>query len=79
VVAEGVERAGQLALLAQCGPVAVQGFLLASPVEMQITPQTAETAAARARMLLQNSAEPNGTRAPDGSLLFVGAKSRRRP
>ncbi len=42
VVAEGVERPGQLALLGQCGPITVQGFLLASAVEMQITPQTAE-------------------------------------
>ena len=81
VVAEGVERAGQLVLLAQCGPITVQGFLLAAPVEMQITAQTAEAAAARARVLLQSPADPaaHGTRAADGSLVFVGAKSRRRP
>jgi diguanylate cyclase (GGDEF)-like protein len=81
VVAEGVERPGQLVLLGQCGPVTVQGFLLAAPVEMQITAQTAEAAAARARVLLQGSADPaaHGTRAADGSLVFVGAKARRRP
>ncbi len=81
VVAEGVERAGQLVLLGQCGPVTVQGFLLAAPVEMQITAQTAEAAAARARVLLQGPADPaaHGTRAADGSLVFVGAKARRRP
>ena len=82
VVAEGVERPGQLVLLGQCGPITVQGFLLAAPVEMQITAQTAEAAAARARTLLQNPADPaaHGTRAAHGSLVFVGAnKSRRRP
>ena len=80
VVAEGVERAGQLVMLQQCGPIAVQGFLLAAPVEMQITAQTAEAAAARARVLLQApDATLHGTRAPDGSLVFVGAKARRRP
>jgi diguanylate cyclase (GGDEF)-like protein len=81
VVAEGVERPGQLVLLGQCGPIVVQGFLLAAPVEMQITAQTAEAAAARARVLLQTPADPSahGSRAADGSLLFVGAKSRRRP
>jgi len=81
VVAEGVERPGQLVLLGQCGPITVQGFLLAAPVEMQLTAQTAETAAARARTLLQAPADQaaQGTRAGDGSLLFVGAKARRRP
>jgi diguanylate cyclase (GGDEF)-like protein len=81
VVAEGVERAGQLVLLGQCGPITVQGFLLAAPVEMQITAQTAEAAAARARVLLQSPADPaaHGSRATDGSLVFVGAKARRRP
>jgi EAL domain-containing protein (putative c-di-GMP-specific phosphodiesterase class I) len=81
VVAEGVERPGQLALLGQCAPLSVQGFLLAAPVEMQVTAQAAESAAALARSLLQGSADPtaHGTRAPDGSLVFVGAKPRRRP
>jgi diguanylate cyclase (GGDEF)-like protein len=82
VVAEGVERPGQLTLLGQCGPITVQGFLLASPVEMQITPQTAEAAASKARTLLQQPADAHGetTLAIDGSLVFVGAnKSRRRP
>jgi diguanylate cyclase (GGDEF)-like protein len=85
VVAEGVERPGQLTLLGQCGPIAVQGFLLAAPVEMQIAAQTAEGAAALARSLLQDPADPalRGNHGPDGSLLFVGAKAggktRRRP
>jgi hypothetical protein len=81
VVAEGVERPGQLRLLARCGPITVQGFLLAVPVEMQITPQTAEAAAAKARALLQDAeeTEAESTLAMDGSLVFVGAKARRRP
>jgi EAL domain-containing protein (putative c-di-GMP-specific phosphodiesterase class I) len=81
VVAEGVERPGQLALLAQCGPLLVQGFLLSEAVEMQIAPQAAESAANKARLLLLEGAiDPAGdsTRAADGSLLFVGAKARRR-
>ncbi len=81
VVAEGVERPGQLTLLGQCGPIAVQGFLLAAPVEMQIAAQTAEGAAALARSLLQDGPDPagRGGHDADGSLVFVGAKSRRRP
>ncbi|HEY6454151.1 MAG TPA: EAL domain-containing protein [Steroidobacteraceae bacterium] len=81
VVAEGVERPGQLALLSQCGPITVQGFLLSAAVEMQIAPQTAENAASKARLLLAGPIDPasDSTRAADGSLLFVGAKSRRRP
>jgi diguanylate cyclase (GGDEF)-like protein len=81
VVAEGVERPGQLMLLGQCGPIVVQGFLLAAPVEMQVTPQAAEAAATLARTLLHEPNDPTGrgARAPDGSLVFVGAKARRRP
>jgi diguanylate cyclase (GGDEF)-like protein len=81
VVAEGVERPGQLALLGQCGPIAVQGFLLSAPVEMQLTAQAAEAAAALAQTLLQGAAEStgHGTHAADGPLVFVGAKTRRRP
>ena len=82
VVAEGVERPGQLTLLGQCGPITVQGFLLASAVEAQITPQTAEAAAAKARTLLQYPKANDGDSAlaMDASLVFVGANmSRRRP
>ncbi|MGC1458680.1 MAG: EAL domain-containing protein [Steroidobacteraceae bacterium] len=81
VVAEGVERPGQLTLLGQCGPIAVQGFLLAAPVEMQVAAQTAEDAAALARSLLRDGPDPagRGSHDADGSLVFVGAKGRRRP
>ncbi len=58
----------------------MQGFLLAAPVEMQVTPQTAEAAANKARLLLEGAADAtlDGTRAAEGSLVFVGAKGRRR-
>jgi EAL domain-containing protein (putative c-di-GMP-specific phosphodiesterase class I) len=81
VVAEGVERPGQLVMLGQCGTIAVQGFLLSAPVEMQLTAQAAEAAAALAQTLLHGAGEPGGhaTRAAEGSLVFVGAKTRRRP
>ncbi|HTV49832.1 MAG TPA: EAL domain-containing protein [Steroidobacteraceae bacterium] len=71
VVAEGVERPGQLELLAQCGPITVQGFLLAHPVEMDAAHQEAIAAAARARQLLDAKAAA-ATRDPQqGSLIFV--------
>jgi diguanylate cyclase (GGDEF)-like protein len=81
VVAEGVERAGQLALLAQCEPITVQGFLLAPPVDMQVTAQVAEAAVTQARALLKGPANPDGrsTGDPTGSVVFVGAKAWRRP
>jgi diguanylate cyclase (GGDEF)-like protein len=58
VVAEGVERPTQLDFLAQCGPVAVQGYLLAHPVEAAAAPEEAKAAAARARTLLAATPAP---------------------
>jgi diguanylate cyclase (GGDEF)-like protein len=58
VVAEGVERPTQLEFLAHCGPIAVQGYLLAHPVEATAAPQEAKAAAARARTLLAASPAP---------------------
>jgi diguanylate cyclase (GGDEF)-like protein len=52
VVAEGVERPAQLEFLAHCGPIALQGYLLAHPVEAAAAPEEAKAAAARARTLL---------------------------
>ena len=49
VVAEGVERSAQLEFLSHCGPIAVQGFLLAQPVEAGAVPAEAVAAARRAR------------------------------
>jgi diguanylate cyclase (GGDEF)-like protein len=58
VVAEGVERPTQLEFLAHCGPLAVQGYLLAHPVEAAAAPEEARAAAARARNHLLASPAP---------------------
>jgi len=52
IVAEGVERPTQLEFLAHCGPMAVQGYLLAHPVDAAAAPEEAKAATARARTLL---------------------------
>jgi diguanylate cyclase (GGDEF)-like protein len=52
VMAEGVERYEQLAVLAQYGPVGVQGYLLAQPVAADSVVSAAQEAAARAREML---------------------------
>ncbi|HEY1892744.1 MAG TPA: EAL domain-containing protein [Steroidobacteraceae bacterium] len=58
VVAEGVERPAQLEFLAHCGPVAVQGYLLAHPVEAAAAAAEAKAAAGRARAFLAASPAP---------------------
>jgi diguanylate cyclase (GGDEF)-like protein len=69
VVAEGVERPPQLEFLAHCGgPLAVQGYLLAHPVEASAAPDEARSAAARARTLL--------AAAPIPPLTLVGSRKR---
>jgi predicted signal transduction protein with EAL and GGDEF domain len=77
VVAEGVERSAQLEFLAGCGPIGVQGFLLAKPVEADAVPSEAQAAATRARETLEAAAQgPGGA---GESLVFVGSSGRRRP
>jgi diguanylate cyclase (GGDEF)-like protein len=68
VVAEGVERPAQLEFLAHCGPVAVQGYLLAHPVEAAAAPEESRAASARARTLL--------AAAPAPPLTLVGSRKR---
>ncbi|MHB8815435.1 MAG: putative bifunctional diguanylate cyclase/phosphodiesterase [Steroidobacteraceae bacterium] len=58
VVAEGVERPTQLEFLTHCGPIAVQGYLLAHPVEAAAAAEEAKAAAARARTLLAAASTP---------------------
>jgi diguanylate cyclase (GGDEF)-like protein len=77
VVAEGVERAAQLEFLAQCGPLGVQGYLLAAPVEAIAAATEAQAAAERARRALESAAR-EGRRAADDHLVFVGSSGRRR-
>jgi diguanylate cyclase (GGDEF)-like protein len=52
VVAEGVERPEQLAVLLQHGPVGVQGYLLSEPVPSEAVVEDAQNAAARTRQML---------------------------
>ncbi|HEV2441728.1 MAG TPA: EAL domain-containing protein [Steroidobacteraceae bacterium] len=58
VVAEGVERPTQLEFLTHCGPISVQGYLLAHPVEAAAAPEEAKAAANRARTLLAAASTP---------------------
>jgi diguanylate cyclase (GGDEF)-like protein len=75
VIAEGVERPAQLDFLSHCGPIGVQGYLLAYPVETQDAEKESLAAAARARSILETTAT---TENPNGSLVFVGNSARRR-
>jgi diguanylate cyclase (GGDEF)-like protein len=78
VIAEGVERPAQLEFLAHCGPIGVQGYLLAYPVENQDAEKEAHAAAARARSILEASARNAAGEPANGSLVFVGTGARRR-
>jgi diguanylate cyclase (GGDEF)-like protein len=77
VVAEGVERPAQLDFLARCGPISVQGYLLARPVEGAATFAEAQAASARGRQALEIAARSGQ---PDNgeSLVFLGGNARRR-
>jgi diguanylate cyclase (GGDEF)-like protein len=77
VVAEGVERTTQLEFLSHCGPIGVQGFLLAHPVEADVAPAEAQAAAARARLSIEAALQQPRREAAD-SLVFVGSSGRRR-
>ena len=72
VIAEGVEKPGQLERLERCGPVTVQGFLLAHPVDSQALPAEVEAAGQRARSLLASARAAAAAEEPEqGSLMFV--------
>src|SRR5262249_30090598 len=77
VVAEGVERNAQLEFLARCGPIGVQGFLLAHPVEAAEVHEETEAAARRARLSLEASTQQTRREGAE-SVLFVGSSGRRR-
>ena len=78
VVAEGVERTAQLDFLAGCGPIGVQGYLLAHPVEAAAAAAEAQAASARARLNLEAATQlPRRENAE--SLVFVGGARGRRP
>ena len=76
VVAEGVERGAQLEFLASCGPISVQGYLLAHPVEAVSVASEAQAAGARARQSLEAASQL--PREGSDALVFVGSSARRR-
>jgi diguanylate cyclase (GGDEF)-like protein len=79
VVAEGVERPAQLDFLSHCGPLGVQGYLLAYPVEAHQAEAEAQAAASRAKVILEAAAKAAHSEAVGNSLVFVGpAASRKR-
>ncbi|MBV8876693.1 MAG: EAL domain-containing protein [Gammaproteobacteria bacterium] len=77
VVAEGVERAAQLEFLSRCGPIGVQGFLLAHPVEADATLREAQAAGTRARLALDTALQ-QGRREGADPLVYLGSSGRRR-
>jgi diguanylate cyclase (GGDEF)-like protein len=72
VVAEGVERPAQLEFLSHCGPLAVQGYLLAYPVEAHQAEEESKAAAARAKLILENAAKAPPSDTVGNALVFVG-------
>jgi predicted signal transduction protein with EAL and GGDEF domain len=76
-VAEGVERAAQLEFLSRCGPIGVQGFLLAHPVEAAATVREAQAAGARARLALDSALQQPRREAAD-PLVYLDSAGRRR-
>jgi len=78
VIAEGVERPAQLEFLSHCGPIGVQGYLLAYPVETEAAEKESQAAAARARTILEASAKIAGAESAASPLVFVGTSGRRR-
>ena len=75
VTAEGIERTAQLEFLSHCGPIGVQGYLLAHPVEAHVARAAAEAAGERAHSEL----EAAGAGAPrEGEPLVFAASSARR-
>ncbi|HEY2590336.1 MAG TPA: EAL domain-containing protein [Steroidobacteraceae bacterium] len=72
VVAEGVEKPGQLERLERCGPVTVQGFLLAHAVDTQAVPTEVAAAGERARSLLATARAAAAAEEPEqNSLKFI--------
>jgi diguanylate cyclase (GGDEF)-like protein len=78
VVAEGVERPAQLELLSHCGPLGVQGYLLAYPVEAHQAEEESNAAAARARLILEAAAKAPQAEAAGNALVFVGPTGSRK-
>ena len=78
VVAEGVERSSQLEMLSHCGPLAVQGYLLAYPVEADQAEAESRVAAARAKAALEAAAMAPRADIGNRSLVFISPGSNRK-
>ena len=78
VVAEGVERPSQLEMLSHCGPLAVQGYLLAYPVEADQAEAESRVAAARAKAALEAAAMAPRADIGNRSLVFISPGSNRK-
>ena len=78
VVAEGVERPAQLEFLSHCGPLGVQGYLLAYPVEAHVAEDESKAAAARAKHILETAAKAPQPQTVGNSLVFVGPTGSRK-
>jgi len=59
-----------------CGPMGVQGFLLAHPVEAAATLREAQAAGTRARLALDSLLQPR--REGGDPLVYLGSSGRRR-
>ncbi|HEY6483293.1 MAG TPA: EAL domain-containing protein [Steroidobacteraceae bacterium] len=77
VIAEGVERPTQLEFLSHCGPITVQGYLLAYPVESADAEKEAQAAVARARRILETASKAAADPGSQ-SLVFMESVGRRR-
>jgi diguanylate cyclase (GGDEF)-like protein len=77
VVAEGVERPAQLDFLMRCGPIGVQGYLLARPVDASATAAEAQEAGIRGRQAMEEVARTVQPESAE-SLVFLGGGTRRR-
>ena len=78
VVAEGVERPSQLEILSHCGPLGVQGYLLAYPVEADQAENESRAAAARAKSILEAAAQAPQAETAGRSLVFMSPGSGRK-
>ena len=78
VIAEGVERTSQLEMLSHCGPLAVQGYLLAHPVEADQAAEESRAAVARAKSALDAAASSQQADTVNRSLVFIGPGTSRK-
>ena len=78
VVAEGVERPSQLEMLSHCGPLGVQGYLLAYPVEAHQAEDESRAAVARAKAALDAAARSPQAGTASRSLVFMNPGTSRK-